>query len=56
MAFIRKVKPASAATAVQTTHKVKGRIFKIIHIVSTPHEEELQVLLALGRPRLQANH
>jgi len=55
MAFIRKVKTASGATAVQIAHKVKGRIVKIIHIGSAHHEEELKILLALARQRLQAN-
>ncbi len=55
MAFIRKVKTASGATAVQIAHKVKGQIVKIIHIGSAHNEEELQVLLGLARQRLQAN-
>ncbi len=55
MAFIRKVKTASGATAVQIAHKVKGRIVKITHIGSAHKEEELQILLALARQRLQAN-
>jgi aspartate aminotransferase-like enzyme len=56
MAFNRKVKAAGAAKAVQTTHKVKGRIFKIIHMGSAPDEEELQVLLALGRQGCRPTH
>lgn len=55
MAFIRKVKTASGATAVQIAYKVKGRIVKITHIGSAHHEEELQILLGLARQRLQAD-
>ncbi len=55
MAFIRKVKTASGATTVQIACKVKGRIVKIIHIGSAHNEEELNILLALARKRLQAN-
>lgn len=55
MAFIRKVKTASGATAVQIARKVEGWIVKIIHIGSAHNEEELQILLALARQRLQAN-
>jgi hypothetical protein len=55
MAFIRKVKTASGATAIQIAHKQKGRVVKIIHIGSAHTEEELNVLLALARKRLQQN-
>jgi hypothetical protein len=55
MAFIRKVKTASGATAVQIAHKVKGRRVKIVHIGSAHTEEELQILLKLARQQLQAN-
>jgi transposase len=55
MAFIRKVKTSSGATAVQIAYKQKGKITKIIHIGSAHTEEELNVLLALARNRLQAN-
>jgi len=55
MAFVRKVKTASGATAVQIARKVEGRIVKIIHIGSAHNEEELEILLALARQRLQAN-
>jgi len=55
MAFIRKVKTASDATAVQIAHKAGGRIIKIEHIGSAHTDEELQILLEVARHRLQAN-
>jgi hypothetical protein len=55
MAFIRKVKTASGATAVQIAYKQKGRIIKILHIGSAHTGEELEMLLALARKRMQAN-
>jgi transposase len=55
MAFIRKVKTASGATAVQIAYKQKGRIIKIIHIGSAHSGEELEMLVALARKRMQAN-
>jgi hypothetical protein len=55
MAFIRKVKTASGATAVQIAYKQKGRIIKILHIGSAHTGEELEMLLALASKRMQAN-
>jgi hypothetical protein len=55
MAFIRKVKTTSGATAIQIDYKVEGRIVKIIHMGSANNEEELNILLALARKRLQAD-
>lgn len=55
MAFIRKVKTSSGATAVQIAYKQKGRIIKIIHIGSAHNKEELGILLALARKQLQVN-
>lgn len=55
MAFIRKVKTTSGATAVQIANKVEGRIVKIIHLGSAHNEEELKILLALAHKQLQAN-
>lgn len=52
MAFIRKVKTASGATAVQIAHKQKGRIVKIIHIGSAHTKDELKILLAVARTQL----
>ena len=55
MAFIRKVKTASGATAVQIAQKAKGRIVKLSHIGSAHTEEELSILLTLARQRLAGN-
>lgn len=55
MAFIRKVKTTSGATAVQIAYKQKGKIVKIIHIGSAHSDEDLKILLALARKRLQQN-
>lgn len=55
MAFIRKVKTASGATAIQIAHKIGGRVVKIEHIGSAHTDEELQILVELARKRLQAN-
>jgi hypothetical protein len=55
MAFIRKVKTASGATAVQIAYKQEGRVIKIIHIGSAHNGEELEMLLALARKQMQAN-
>ena len=52
MAFIRKVKTASGATAVQVAHKSHGRVTRIQHIGSAHDESELQVLMALARQEL----
>jgi len=55
MAFIRTIKTASGATAVQIAYKHKGRIIKIVHIGSAHNNEELNILLTLARKRLQEN-
>jgi hypothetical protein len=52
MAFIRKVKTKSGATAVQIAFKEKGKIVKIIHLGSAHTEEDLKVLLATAEQRL----
>lgn len=52
MAFIRKVKTASGATAVQIAHKNYGRIVKIDHIGSAHTTEDLETLLAVAKQRL----
>lgn len=54
MAFIRKVKTASGATAVQIAHKAYGRIVRIEHIGSAHNEDDLKLLLTLARKRLFA--
>jgi hypothetical protein len=51
MAFIRRVKTTSGATAVQIAYKQKGKIVKIIHIGSAHTKEELNILLALAHKR-----
>ena len=53
MAFVRKVKTASGATAVQIAHKERGRIIRIEHIGSAHTEAELESLLLLARQRLR---
>jgi hypothetical protein len=55
MAFIRKVKTTSGATAVQIAYKQKGQIVKIIHLGSAHTDEELQNLLDLAHKHLQEN-
>jgi hypothetical protein len=52
MAFIRKVKTASGATAVQIAHKKNGRIVRIEHIGSAHTEADLGTLMALARQQL----
>lgn len=52
MAFIRKVKTASGAIAVQIVSKSQGRIVKIDHIGSAHTNEDLKTLLALAEKRL----
>lgn len=52
MAFIRKVKTASGATAVQIAHKRYGRIIRIDHIGSAHTKEDLETLLAIAKQRL----
>ena len=52
MAFIRKVKTASGATAVQIAHKTYGRISRIDHIGSAHNTTDLEVLLALANIKL----
>ena len=53
MAFIRKVKTKSGATAVQIAHKVHGQVIRIDHFGSAHTNEELQLLLELARAQLR---
>jgi transposase len=53
MAFIRKVRTASGAIAVQIAYKDHGRIVRIEHIGSSHTEAELETLLTLARQRLR---
>src|SRR4030065_2628544 len=55
MAFIRKVKTASGAVAVQIAYKDHGRIVRIEHIGSSHTEVELETLLTLSRQRLRGS-
>jgi hypothetical protein len=55
MAYIRKVKTASGATAVQIARKQKGQIVKINHIGSAQTPEELTILVAIARKILHEN-
>jgi len=55
VAFIRRVKTASGATAVQIAHKRYGRIVKIEHLGSAHTNEELKLLLSLAKRRAQGN-
>jgi transposase len=52
VAFIRKVKTASGATAVQIAHKKYGHIIRIEHIGSAHTEEELNLLISLAKKKL----
>jgi len=52
MAFIRKVKTTSGATAVQIAQKEHGRVVRIDHIGSAHSKEDLDTLLALAKKRL----
>jgi len=52
MAFIRKIKTASGATAVQIAHKEYGRIVRIDHIGGAHTGEELKTLLGIAKERL----
>jgi transposase len=52
VAFVRKVKTKSGATAVQVARKWRGKIVSLEHLGSAHSEEELATLLALARQRL----
>lgn len=54
MAFIRKVKTKSGATAVQIVSKVDGKIVNIDHLGSAHDEGELLALTQLGQAKLYA--
>ena len=55
MAFIRKVKTASGAIAVQIAYMEHGRIIGIDHIGSSHTEAELDTLLAVAKQRLHGS-
>ena len=44
MAYIRKVKTKSGATAVQIAHKVSGKLVKLEHLGSAHNPKELETL------------
>lgn len=52
MAYIRKVKTASGAIAVQIARKRYGRVVGIEHLGSTHNNEDLAMLVALAKKRI----
>jgi len=52
MAFIRKIKTTSGATAVQIAYKSHSKIIKIEHVGSAHSEEELQILVELAKQKM----
>jgi hypothetical protein len=52
MTFIRKVKTASGAIAVQIARKQSGQIVQIDHIGSAHSKEELDLLITLAKQRM----
>lgn len=55
MAFIRKVKTKSGATAVQIAYKAAGRLIKLEHLGSAHNSKELETLISLAKERLRGN-
>lgn len=55
MAFIRKVKTKSGATAVQIAHKVGGHLSKLEHLGSAHNPGELETLISLAKERLRGD-
>lgn len=55
MAYIRKVRTKSGATAVQVVRKQDGRIVSLKHIGSAHTERELRTLLALAQDHVHRN-
>ncbi len=53
MAFIRKVKTKSGATAVQIAYSAYGKLIKIEHIGSAHNPSDLEVLIKLAEKKLQ---
>lgn len=52
MAFIRKVKTKSGATAVQIAQKFRGQIIRLEHLGSAHTRDDLAALVSLARKRL----
>ena len=55
MAFIRKVKTKSGATAIQIARKVAGQLVGLEHLGSAHNSSELETLISLAKDRLQGN-
>ena len=55
MAFIRKVKTKSGATAVQIAHKSGGYLSKLEHLGSAHNPKELETLISLAKERLRGD-
>src|SRR3989339_873908 len=55
MAYIRKVKTKSGATAVQIAHKVSGKLVKLEHLGSAHNPKELETLISLAKKRIMGN-
>src|SRR3989339_53794 len=53
MAFIRKIKTASGATAIQIAHKRFGKIIRIEHIGSGHTQTEIDTLISLAKKQIQ---
>ena len=55
MAYIRKVKTKSGATAIQIAHKAGGQLVKLEHLGSAHSSQELETLISLAKERLRGN-
>lgn len=55
MAYIRKVKTKSGATAVQIAHKVGGQLIRLEHLGSAHDSKELGTLISLAKERLRGD-
>jgi hypothetical protein len=55
VAFIRKIKTKSGATAVQIAHKVGGQLVKLKHLGSAHNPQELETLISLAKEQLRGN-
>jgi len=55
MAYIRKVKTKSGATAIQIAHQAGGQLVKLEHLGSAHSSQELETLISLAKERLRGN-
>lgn len=55
MAYIRKVRTASGATAVQIAYKKHGEIERLVHIGSGHSDEEVKILIAIAKKKMQTD-